>query len=98
VTVAEEPSTLTLRIEGKVAGVTVDELCQAWRKISSKLAGRNVVIDLRDIIFIDRTGLAVLADIHRQTGAKFEATSPLTQYFAEQAMKIESQNGTSKGA
>jgi hypothetical protein len=35
--------------------------------------------------------LEVLADIHRQTGAKFEANSPLTQYFAEQAMRIEDQ-------
>ncbi len=89
---------MTLRLEGRVAGAVVDELRQAWSHVASKLDGRTLNVDLRDAIYVDHTGLAVLSDIHRQTGAMFEVGSPLTQYFAEQAMRIRDQEQIPKGA
>jgi len=74
----------------------IDELRRTWTAIHQELNGRELVVDLRDAIYIDKAGLEVLADIHRQTGAKFEANSPLTQYFAEQAVRIENQSGFQK--
>ena len=76
----------------------VDELRRTWSAIHSELGSRQLVVDLRDAIYIDKAGLEVLAEIHRQTGARFEANSPLTQYFVEQATRIESQSGIPKGA
>ena len=98
ITIAGAPDALTLRLEGKASGAMVDELRRTWSAIRSELGSRQLVVDLRDAIYIDKAGLEVLAEIHRQTGAKFEANSPLTQYFAEQATRVESQNGIPKGA
>lgn len=96
ITVKEAPEGMTLRLEGRVSGAMTDELRQTWSALSCKLGRRNLTVDLRDAIYVDQAGLAVLSEIHRQSGAKFEAGSPLTQYFAEEAMRI--QEGTSKGA
>lgn len=98
ITVGDTPSVLTLRLEGKASGAMVDELRRSWSAIHPELGSRQLVVDLRDAIYIDKAGLEVLADIHRQTGARFEANSPLTQYFAEQATKLENQDEASKGA
>jgi len=90
-TVKDAPDAMTLQLEGRLSGAMVNELRQTWLEIASKLQGRTLTVDLRDTIYIDEAGLAVLSDIHNATGAKFEAGSPLTQYFAEQAMRIQEQ-------
>jgi len=89
ITIDDANSSLTLRLEGKIAGPMVDELRRTWSALSSELGRRPLVIDLRDALYIDNKGLAVLADIHRSTDAQFQADSPLTQYFANQAMGIQ---------
>jgi ABC-type transporter Mla MlaB component len=91
ITIANAPTALTLRLEGKASGAMVEELRRSWSTLYPELGNRQLVVDLRDVLYVDKAGLEVLADIHRQTGAKFEANSPLTQYFAEQAMRIEDQ-------
>jgi ABC-type transporter Mla MlaB component len=96
ITVKEAPDAMTLRLEGRVSGAMSEELRQTWSGLAPKLRGRTLNVDLRDAIYIDQAGLAVLSDIHDQTGANFEAGSPLTQYFADQAMRIQEQ--TLKGA
>ncbi|HTZ75888.1 MAG TPA: STAS domain-containing protein [Candidatus Aquilonibacter sp.] len=96
ITVAEASDALMLRIEGKVSGPTAEELRQTWSTLSSKLGNRALVIDLRNALYIDANGLAVLAEIHRKTDAKFQADSPLTQYFAEQATKVRNLHENSK--
>ena len=86
ITFQEGPRVLTIKLEGHVAGAQVDELSRAWRSVAPSRGRKNVVIDLHDLIFIDQAGIAVLAGICRQTGARFNADTPLTRYFAEEAL------------
>ena len=55
----------TLRLEGRVVGRLVDEVQNACEAVFAK--GCNLILDLSDISFIDRKGLALFQDlINRQ--------------------------------
>jgi anti-anti-sigma factor len=90
ITVEEGQNMVIVRLEGRVAGAMVDELNRTWRSLAPSLGGKRLVIDLHDLIFMDSAGVAALADIHNETGAEFRADTPLTKYFAEEAMKTKS--------
>jgi anti-anti-sigma regulatory factor len=80
-----EVGVVTLKIEGKLAGLEVSELHRAWRILALSLGSRRLSVDLRGVTFVDTTGKRELAAIHTETGAEFLADTPLTKYFAEQA-------------
>ena len=44
-------------------------------------------MDLRGITFIDAAGRNILAEIHGKTNANFLADTPMTKYFAAEAMQ-----------
>jgi anti-anti-sigma regulatory factor len=78
---------VTLKIEGRLFGLSVPELQRAWQELAPSLGSRRLSVDLRGMTFIDATGKRLLAEIHDQTGAEFVADTPLTKYFAEQAQQ-----------
>jgi anti-anti-sigma regulatory factor len=53
---------VVLRLEGQVAGRWVEELRRVYEDSHSTSA--PVTLDLRDVTFIDRAGLAFFADLH----------------------------------
>jgi ABC-type transporter Mla MlaB component len=83
----EDARKVTMKVEGKIAGVQVAELNRAWQELGPSLAGRTLSIDLRDVTHVDERGRELLADMHAQTGAAFLADTPLTKFFAEQAQE-----------
>ena len=87
VTIHNEPQAVTLKIEGRVAGAFVPELRRAWDNLLPSLNARKLIVDLCGTTFLDADGMQVLAEICNKTAAEFVATSPLTKYFAEQAMR-----------
>ena len=76
---------VTLKLEGKLTGVTVLELNRVWQALEPSLGSRKLSVDLRGVTFADSKGKQALADIHSRTGATFLADTPLTKYFAEEA-------------
>lgn len=76
---------MTLKIEGKVAGLHVPELHRVWRDLAPSLGERMLRVDLRGVMHVDETGRNLLAEIHAKTGAEFLADTPLTKFFAEEA-------------
>jgi len=72
-------------LEGRVVGPWVDVLDRAWRDLISSLGSKKFLVDLRGVTHVDRDGTQVLADIHKTTGAKFVADTPMTKYFAAEA-------------
>jgi len=64
----------------------VTELGRAWSGVRNEVGKRDLIVDLRDTVFVDASGVALLGDIHKATHATFRTNSPLTRYFAEQAM------------
>lgn len=87
ITIDEAPTSVILKIEGKVVEPVVSELHRAWRGLSPSLGSRKLSVDLRGVTFMDVEARALLAEIHFKTGAKFLANTPMTKYFAEEAMQ-----------
>jgi len=83
----QEGGHVTLKIEGKVAGLHVPELHRVWRDLAPSLGERMLRVDLRGVMHVDETGRNLLAEIHAKTGAEFLADTPLTKFFAEEAQQ-----------
>lgn len=83
-----EPDSLSLRLEGRLAGPWVEELSDSCRRISVKQQ-RCVLIDLTGVTFIDADGKALLARLWRQ-GAELRASGCLTRCVVEEIRR----NGT----
>jgi anti-anti-sigma regulatory factor len=80
----EEEQSLTLKLEGRIAGPWVAELHNAWLDAGPRLGKRTLVIDLTDVIYADELGKQVLKLIHARTRTEFVTSTPWTQYLAEE--------------
>jgi len=49
-----------MKLEGKLAGVYVEEFRRAWLALGPALSERQLFLDLRGLTFIDERGLEVL--------------------------------------
>jgi len=83
-----------MQIEGKIAGRQVAELNRAWREAEPVFEESKLVLDIRGITYLDDNALSLLAEIFAKTRAEFVADTPLTKYFAEQAVRgLQPENG-----
>jgi hypothetical protein len=57
---------------------------------SRSRGSKNLHLDLRGVAFVDRKGQQLLHEIYEKTHASFLADSPLTHYFASEAMQQKS--------
>lgn len=80
-----EGDAVTLKIEGKLAGLHVTELGKAWQELAPALGGKRLLVDLRGLLHVDQAGQNLLSNIHAASKAEFLADTPLTKYFAQQA-------------
>ena len=91
ITVEENPTKMTLKLEGRLAGPWVAELDRLWEQTASKREARNLSIDLRSTTFADTDGIRSLRNIYSETRAELLTGTPWTQYLAEeiQSTKVE---------
>lgn len=82
---ASNGESVTLKIEGRIAGENVNTLLQTWQDLAPSLGTKKLKIDLRGVTHADATGRSLLGRIHAATSAEFMADTPLTKYFSEQA-------------
>jgi anti-anti-sigma regulatory factor len=82
VTTTDTNTTVTLKLEGKLAGPWVQEVNRVWQAAA---ASRQVgyVVDLQAITFIDRAGKALLA-VMSQQGARLLASGCLTRTIVDE--------------
>jgi hypothetical protein len=76
---------VSLKVDGRAVGDGAAEFARAWRTLAPRLESRKLVLDLRDVIYMDSEARQILTEIYRQTGAQILADTPMTKYFAEQA-------------
>lgn len=74
-----------MKLEGRMIGPWVAECRRAWAALESSLSTRALTLDLCGVTFVDESGLELLREIYRATGASMLTNSPLTKHFAEQA-------------
>ena len=96
ITVHDSPESLTLQLEGRLAGPWVREVEDSRRHA---LVGRHrpvVRFDLTGVTFIDLAGKAYLAAMHR-LGAEFVAADCLTKGIVAEIVSVPvSDNGSPK--
>ena len=93
ITVQEGDKTQTIKLEGKIVGPWVEELNRAWHSLASSVGSKRLQVDLSGVAFVDARGRQLLREIHQKTNASFSADSPLTRYFAEDAMRRSPSDG-----
>lgn len=93
ITVSESKGAKTVKLEGKIAGPWVEEFGRIWQALATTPSAKEVCVDLRDVAFIDAKGRELLREIYQESEASFLTDSPLTRYFAEEAMRPSSNNG-----
>ncbi|MCX7677675.1 MAG: STAS domain-containing protein [Spirochaetes bacterium] len=64
-TIKEETSTITITIEGAMELRSIKEFQNKVTELASSKA-RDIVLDLKDVEYIDSTGISVLIALHRQ--------------------------------
>ena len=75
---------LTLKVEGSLKGLWVDELQKAWSSSIEGSSGKQVTVNLAGVSFIDPTARNLLLRMQRE-GAKLEGASAFLRHLlAEQ--------------
>jgi anti-anti-sigma regulatory factor len=93
ITINQNLDTTTLRLDGRITGPWASEFQKTWHSLASSLRSRKLRVDLRGVTHIDANGKQILAEIRSKTGAEFLADTPMTKYFADEAMSPGGQNG-----
>ena len=87
ITIHEGAKAQTIQLEGKIVGPWVEEFNRTWHSLVPSLGSKELHLDLRGVAFVDAKGAQLLREIYRKTNACFLADSPLTRYFADEAMQ-----------
>lgn len=83
ITPHDVPRVFTLRLEGRLEGQLVPELAKSWEAASTNPAKPILRVDLTGITFIDASGKALLAAMHKQ-GAELLAGDCVTRAVVEE--------------
>jgi anti-anti-sigma regulatory factor len=82
---SEDRGRVLLRLEGDVRGEWVDELRRACdTAVANGQVGRQLVLDLRDVLFIDARGVLLFQELHARS-AEFIHSSA---FVAEQLKEV----------
>lgn len=92
ITVHNSDKTQTILLEGKISGPWVEEVDRTWHSLAPTLGAKKLQLDLRNVDFVDAKGTKLLRDIYREAKAFFLTDSPLTQHFADAAMRSSGKN------
>ena len=84
ITIQDKAEELEMTLEGRVAGPWASELDRVWLESAPRLRSKKLVIDLHNVTYADASGKQVLRDIYSQTHAELIATTPWTQFLAEE--------------
>ncbi|MBI3808330.1 MAG: hypothetical protein HY281_12600 [Nitrospirae bacterium] len=79
-------ASMSIILEGKLAGPWVEELHSYWRQISRNQQS-GAVIDLTDVTFVDVNGKELLTKLWQQ-GAELRAAGCLTRCTVEEITKV----------
>jgi anti-anti-sigma regulatory factor len=78
-----------LVLEGKLVGAWADELRPAWEKAKAKLGGRELVVEVKNLIVINQAGEDVLLELMRE-GVKVRGCGVFPrQILKELARRVE---------
>lgn len=83
VTTHIDDMTITLQLEGRLAGPAILEAKRCWQATREEHQDRPLRIDLRAVTFMDQEGKSFLNQVFQQ-GASFLASGCLTRAYVEE--------------
>ena len=87
ITIDQNSETVTLKLEGRIAGPWVAELTRVWAEVKPELKSQKLIIDLKDTTYADAAGVAELREICASGHVELLTNSPWTQYLAQEVSK-----------
>jgi anti-anti-sigma regulatory factor len=81
-----------IKLEGRIAGPWTAELSRVWVESAPRIAGKKLVIDLRDVTYADAHATYLLCEIYQQTQAELIAGTVWSQSLAETIKRGDSQS------
>lgn len=97
ISVENEELVTRLKLEGKLAHEWVSEAAQAWNTLTTTQSAQNVVVDLRDVLFVDDAGRRLLAQMVG-AGAKLEGNGPMMNILIEEISAVAESDPLTKAA
>ncbi len=91
ITLEENPDTVVLKLEGRLAGPWAAELGRLWAEKAAVVTRKKLLLDLRETTFADARGIRILRAIYTETGAEILTGTPWSQYLAEEVAGNNSQ-------
>jgi hypothetical protein len=82
ITVTETASEQRWVLQGRLTGLSIDELIANWRAHRDRPACQNCIVDLNEVTLIDKDGEQALLMMIRD-GAKFVANGLYTKHLLE---------------
>ena len=79
ITCINERKSVTLKLEGQLAGPWVDETEKAWHCIERPAGDQTLIVDLNNVTSIDLAGRTLVRRMH-EAGATFLAEGPYMTY------------------
>jgi anti-anti-sigma regulatory factor len=84
-----------LRLEGRLAGLWVQELERCWDSTVGTTIDRPLSLDLSAVTYVDSDGKDLLKKIHQQ-GAKLVASGCLTRCIVNEIVHVARRGGRAK--
>jgi anti-anti-sigma regulatory factor len=81
--ITEDPSEQKWTLQGRLCGQWAADLKEKWEQSRSTRAGRKCVVDLEDVMTVDRTGETTLLEMALE-GARLIAHRAYMKYILEE--------------
>jgi len=93
VTIQESPKAVTLILEGRLTGPWIGEVERAWSAAADTTSGRNLVVDLTGVTFVEAEGKRLLRRIFKRGGELRANNDVLIKAIVEeiQGKRVEAQ-------
>lgn len=96
ITYENSPQATVLKLEGRLAGLWVDEVARTWSDTIGEKPAKNVTVDLSSVTYIDAEGKKLLAWLYER-GAKLTSGYLMTKYIVDQVVKEVSRHNNTQG-
>ena len=83
ISINEQAQDTQIKLDGRIAGPWTAELRRVWMETASRIAGKRLVIDLREVTYADASATKLLREIYEKAHAQVIAGSVWTQSLAE---------------
>ena len=85
-----------LVLEGKLIGPWVEELRKAWKTANGEIAGRVLVVDVKNVCVISQEGENALLELMSE-GAMFRCSGVVTKHLIQQLRRRSKSNSNEAG-